>query len=554
MRKRLKIGLMSFTLVVTMLATACSGSGTANDPGNAEQTAGLLSEPGQLPLSKEKITLTVTVPQNSNVLSYEYGENDLTTWLEDQTNIHIKWNLYPEADARQKLNLELSSGGDLGDIIMGDFQLDNSMLASYGSQNVFLPLNDLIEKHGYYIKKMYEQYPNIKQATTAPDGNIYGLPQVGMCYNCDRAMRFWVNKSFLKALNMQVPTTTDELYEYLKAVKEKDPNGNGKQDEIGLVGSPKSWFSHVHQFIMNAFTHHDANGLYVKDHKVVAAYSTPEWREGLRYLHKLYSEGLIDPSSFTNDEAQLKQIVELNNGNTVGAVGNGGPHAFAAQDSTRLNYEIVLPLKGPNGFQTAYYNEFGVVGSYKFVIPSTSKNPEAAIKWIDFMYNRDTYMRSRYGVPGVNWEVPEGTTAANGGPAQFRLIGKDLWQEPQTVHWQGANTAWPPFGSDAREKLPEGRFDLETVLYNAAKEYDKYAAKVSVPKFFFDPETAKRYNELHTELKKHYEAATADFIVGNRDVEKDWDTYLQELKSIGIDEYLSIMQTEYDKNWKHLKK
>lgn len=92
---------------------------------------------------------------------------------------------------------------------------------------------------------------------------------------------------------------------------------------------------------MNAFTYQDANGLYVKDDKVIAAYTTPAWRDGIRYLNKLSKEGLIDQTSFTNDEAQLKQIVELNNGNNVAAVPSGGPHAFAANDATRLNYEIV---------------------------------------------------------------------------------------------------------------------------------------------------------------------------------------------------------------------
>ncbi len=553
MRKRVLNRVLVPMLSASMLLTACS-SDNAAQPGKTEsKEAANLSAAGQLPISKEKINITVTVPASPYVVSWEYGKNEFTTWLEDQTNIHINWNLYPAADAKTKLNLELSSGGDLGDLVMGNFSLDNSMVATYGSQGLLLNLNNLIEKHGSNLKKMYSDYPSIKQATTAPDGNVYGVPEVGVCYNCDRAMRFWVNKNFLKTLNMSVPTTTDELYKYLKAAKEMDPNGNGKKDEIGLAGSPKSWFSNVHQFIMNAFTYHDSNGLYVKDDKVVAAYTTPEWREGLRYLNKLSKEGLIDPSSFTNDEPQLRQLVELNNGNTVAAVGNGGPHAFAANDSTKFNYEIVPPLKGPNGFQTSYYNEYGMVGGYRFVIPAKSKHPEAVIKLIDFMYSHEAYLRGRYGVPGVNWEVPKDAIAANGGPAQFRLIGKDLWGQPQNAHWSGANGGWPPFGSDAREALKSG-YDLEVELFKAAKMYDKYAPKVSVPKFFFNPDTSKRHNELQTEIKKRVDAATADFIVGNLNIEKDWDKFQSELKQMGIDEYISIMQKEYDAKWKGSKK
>ena len=118
----------------------------------------------------------------------------MTTWEQDQTHVQIKWNLYPDADKIQKLNLELSSGGNLGDVIMGDFGADNSFLATYGSQGALLPLEDLIEKYAPDIKEQFEQYPDLKKSVTAPDGHIYGLRELGICYNCDRAMRFWITR------------------------------------------------------------------------------------------------------------------------------------------------------------------------------------------------------------------------------------------------------------------------------------------------------------------------------------------------------------------------
>ncbi|CAM3654774.1 extracellular solute-binding protein [Marinicrinis lubricantis] len=543
---------LSLMLMVSAVLSACSNGEGGNSGGNnkEEDTQLTLSEPGVLPITQEKTTIRITVPQDPTVISYEYGENELTTWLEDQTNVHIEWNLYPSTDSLEKLNLELSSGGDVGDLIMA-FEVDNAMLATYGSQGVFRDLSDLIDKHGHYIKKMYDEVPGVQQATTAPDGKIYSLNTIGECYNCDRAMRFWINSSFLEVLNMDVPTTTEELYQYLKAVKEQDPNGNGEADEIPMVGSPHSWFAGVDDFIMNAFTYQDSDNLYVKDDQIVAAFTTPEWREGLRYLNKLYSEGLIDPSSFTNDENQMRQMVELNDGNTVGAVPGGGQHVFAANDSTKMNYEIVLPLEGPDGFKNAYYNRYGKIAGPEFILPANGKNADVVMKLIDVMYSPEFYMRARYGVEGKHWEKPEeGVLAANGGQALYRIIGKDLWQEPQQVHWHGQGAAWPTFGSDAREALPEGQFDLESVLYKAAKAYDEFAAEITVPRFFFDNDTSRRFNELKTEIKKSVDAATADFIVGNRSIEDDWESFQQELESIGIEEYMSIMQEEYDANWK----
>ncbi len=36
-----------------------------------------------------------------------------------------------------------------------------------------------------------------------------------------------------------MPQTLDEFYTVLKAFKENDPNGNGKQDEIPMCGGEK---------------------------------------------------------------------------------------------------------------------------------------------------------------------------------------------------------------------------------------------------------------------------------------------------------------------------
>src|SRR5699024_7776392 len=46
----------------------------------------------------------------------------------------------------------------------------------------------------------------------------------------------WINEEWLDNLGMDMPETTEEFYEYLKAVKEQDPNGNGKADEVPFGG------------------------------------------------------------------------------------------------------------------------------------------------------------------------------------------------------------------------------------------------------------------------------------------------------------------------------
>ncbi len=97
----------------------------------------------------KKSTLKILVKGSASV--EDFATNDFTKWLEEKTNVHIEWEVAPEKSANEKLNLVLSSG-DYPDVIMG-FGVSPTQMMIYGNQGVFLPLNDLIDKHGVEIQK-----------------------------------------------------------------------------------------------------------------------------------------------------------------------------------------------------------------------------------------------------------------------------------------------------------------------------------------------------------------------------------------------------------------
>ncbi len=162
------------------------------------------------------------------------------------------------ADAQNKLNLMLASD-DLPEVIIGcNIRLDQMQILA--EQGVALPLNDYIEKYGVETKKMFETNPAIKALITLLDGKIYGMPHYNDCYHCSMSQKMWVYKPWLDKLGLKVPETTDEFEAMLKAFKEKDPNGNGKADEIPMSGSKLvngGWHSTIDQFLMNSFVYND---------------------------------------------------------------------------------------------------------------------------------------------------------------------------------------------------------------------------------------------------------------------------------------------------------
>ena len=86
----------------------------------------------------------------------------------------------------------------------------------------------------------------------------------------------------------------------LTAFKTQDPNGNGKADEVPFTGATTGWNTTLDGYLMNPFEYNDARDrLYLDGGNVVAAFTTDGWRDGLRYMSRLYDEGLIDQEGFT---------------------------------------------------------------------------------------------------------------------------------------------------------------------------------------------------------------------------------------------------------------
>ncbi|PYI55970.1 ABC transporter substrate-binding protein [Paenibacillus flagellatus] len=541
-----------------MLAlSGCSGKEEAATQEGEGGTGVVTNPPGQLPITNEKTTVKILVRGNSTV--EDFATNEFTKWLEQKTNVHIDWEVAPEKSATEKLNLVLSSG-DYPDVIMG-FGVSPTQMMIYGTQGVFLKLNDMIDKYGVEMKKMFDASPFYKDLITAPDGNIYALPQVNECYHCMYHQRMWIHKPWLDKLGLRMPTTTDEFYEVLKAFKTRDPNGNGKPDEIALSGSVQASSSHlfspsmIDSFLMNAFVYdHGDKKLYLENGKVTVPYNKPEWKEGLKYLRKLYAEGLIDPQALTQDNDQLKKLGENPDTVILGASSghNMGSVATLGGKSGRwLTYVAVPPLKGPNGFQNAAYHPY-VVGNGQYIITNKAKNPEVAFRLADFLFNSpETTLRWYAGREGVEWKYADKSEIGiNGKPAIWKQLTP--WGGVQNVNWSQTGPGYR--SNDFRlGEVQNPDQPLEVILYNETKQkMEPYQMPMDnvMPPVFFTADQAAELADLEKTILDHVKEMMARFVTGDADIDKTWDSYVKNLDNMNLKRYLDIYQQAYDTKFK----
>ena len=517
-----------------------------------------VSNTNGFPIVQQPITMSVATRYSPYVIDYD--DNDLSRFMETLTNVRIVWDLLPEGNSMERLNLMFAAGDALPDVIYG-MNLPNSMQITLGSAGLLIPLQDLIEEHSYNAKILFEEHPAVYSSMFSADGNAYSMSSFGNNTANRVAMRFWINQPFLDAVGMSMPRTTEDYYRYLIAVRDRDPNGNGLRDEIPLIGATNGWYQTIDGFLMNAFIinetidhreplHNRRRMFLTEDGIVDVAYNKPEWREGLEYMHRLHSEQLMATESFTLTNAELRALVEFEGASIVGSLPAGGPHSFSnTAGDRRTHYTIVPPLIGPRGVQWAYYNQFLGIGVGQFAITRDSLIPEVAIKWMDYCYTPDFFTRNRYGVLGRDWTIPPpGTPAVDGRDASYEEVLR--WGAQTNAYWAQSGVTWTRIESYNRAISPDP-FELEAVLWNARNVYWPYRFTRNVPKeLAFTPDEARDFTNLNTNLVQYIEQQMAQFVTGRLPLnDSNWNAYVQQIDRLGLAQLLQITQRAFDRSW-----
>lgn len=544
-KKKQVISLLTAAVLTGVSLTGCGSDGKSAKGGS--ENSGNLSAKGEFPVSDETVNLTVFAGKPATI--EDLDTNLFTKELEDLTNVHITWQTCTEDALSEKRNI-LFASGDYPDVLLSaNITKEEQML--YGEQGVLLPLNKLIDDYSVEFKKQLKDIDWLEAAITAPDGNIYALPQINECYHATMGQKMWINQKWLDKLGLEMPKTTDEFEKVLIAFKEQDPNGNGKQDEIPLSGAITGWNTGVEDFLMNAFIYNDGTEesyrTSMKDGKVDFVPNKEKYKEGLKWLAGLYKKGLIDPAAFTQPGDQYKQV-GMNEETLIGAGAGGSPLAFAQMGSERMGeYVAVPPLTGPDKTCYTAFNPIGMTAG-AFAITSADKNPAATMKWVDYLYSDKGTRRANEGREGEEWVVPkEGVLGINGEQAKWQRARRA--DDVQNVVWQGM--AVGAVTEDYRLSEVAGEIGttegFERFMYEETKDkYEGKQPKEYLPDVYILPEDLDEMAQIRGPLLDYVEQSAAKFTTGAMNIDKDWNAYIEGLNKLNVDRYIEILQTAYD--------
>lgn len=408
--------------VLLAMAGCGNGGGNADKPGTAgsspADSSGAKASPSAAAAAPAEISVFKFISAGQTFLP----DSELEKMIEQETGIQLNYEVALDTEYDKKLSLKVTSG-DVPDISWTYYpnRADHNKLVSEG---VFLPLDDLLPKFPKLQSLFNEQTWNALR--NPKDGKIYGIPWLQGPGGNGLAIR----KDWLDKLGLQEPKTLDEFIEVLIAFRDRDPDGNGKNDTI-----PMTVRSNLITQIYSYFTLFGVNPGWTPDpadpNKLLFGLVQPNAKEAIKSLKSLRDQGLFDPNWLIDKQTGLDRYKAGNVGAIL--VHLNIFRQFPTNEPTKDSV-ILDPITNNGNIWRYTYDAYPMY--YTNQISAKSKNPEAALRYLEYQLI-DGLDKIMWGVEGKTYTVENGVKAAipneERDPQYNNMVGLELTQPPNML-------------------------------------------------------------------------------------------------------------------------
>jgi len=434
--------LAALFVLATILAGCSKGDNGKNN--EASPSASSASSPSaSQPASEEAAPSVWEVGSEPLEFSmyHHYSWSDAPEW--DSTPFgryakeKLQVNVVPikaSGNHEQKLNTMIADG-KLPDVIWGDRGANVERLREAG---MLVPLDDYIAKYPNLRKWLNDETINMLRS---PDGKLYTFPN---WYNDEPYGNagYLVNKKIHDELGAPSLETTDDLYNYLKMVKEKygneiipfEPHLAKDLHGIGLLYTA---------FEENALYWYLGNQMRAipKGDQLTSVFVDPTFRESQKYVAKLYREGLMTQDAMTQT---LDQITEKVTTGRVAVYAGSSPTTVGMTAQIELEkqghpgYFMTWPIHKPGLDRNKIFpGSYATLGWNAAIITTSAKDPEKIFAFLDWMTGSEGHAILHYGPEGEMWQGFDADGYPNFSAALDVQKAAALEAENESIWWVG---------------------------------------------------------------------------------------------------------------------
>ena len=554
--------LLALLLCVVMVASVLVGCVGGEDAGEA--TVDIQANIGKK--APEGYTIKIGIPANSSVTDFE--NNAFTKWLEAESGYNIeivKYGVNADDYKAQIASDFMVPGYKMPDILWG-MHLGLQAIEDYGNEGKIYDLspyfnnkelsgqwwdalNEIEDKTfvDYAVDKLYADNRE----------SIYGFPYIEYCTYDMIRHQAWINQDWLDALDLDMPKSTEDLYNVLVKFRDGDPNGNGDTtDEIPMIGRVVN-YGDIVNWIVNMFCYmDDARMFRVDENGVVSGnYWSDEYREALIFMNKLVKEGLMPDTIFSMTSDDLSYLVNPINGVDKVGIWLGHPSLVLADGSEVVNNYVPVDAWG--------YEMIDIGNAYMTsVVTKDCQYPDAAWEIFMLMSSKEGTYRMRYGEKGVDWiDAAEGTKSFTGQDAEINVLNQATYGGINAQTWGNVSACLGVANENERTELSDNvtgwnRAKLEMMGKLYKVHWDAYEAQGGMPEGFLMPliyttDEDQECSSWRNNTTNYYKSSRASFIKGTGELNDpsdpvQWQKYIDGFAKVNYYDWLEVVQDIYD--------
>lgn len=380
-------------------------------------------------------------------------------------------------------------------------------LNSYIDQGLIEPITDLIKENAPYIQQMTDEGWTFASNNTV-DGEIWSVLQIPNVTGSGGG--FKVKKELVDETDWEFDPekiyTLDELGELFAAIKENHPD----MYPCGEVGSGAS-YDYV-GIVDNMGNKSYTGGLIGTDSTtVVNIMESDGYKDYIDHMREWNQKGYVYPDAATTDSS----LDDLKNS----GVSAGYFMMSAPVQKDKTEYMIRLT--------DVYQNTQGMGG---WVVPLTAEEPEAAIRFLDYMYKDPSIANLlQWGIEGKHYVVldkeknligfPEGVDANNSG--YYNTLG--LYGDTRYIYTWSEDQSQEENDAYTQEAMSNKTKAIGMIYSPSPEAQTKIAALASV------------YQQYAPALE-----------TGSVDVDQYYEEFISAMKAAGIDDVIAEKQEQLD--------
>lgn len=423
--------------------------------------------------------------------------------------------------------------------------LDDATRIGLANEGFFLALDELYPYSNGNIAKYYEEGEGkILKAYQSIDGHLYWASNMVIGdyegYPTGNYTVMYIRQDWLDKLNMAVPTTLDELVAYFVACRENDVNGTGVVDEMVAMspapGNATAWWG-----ISDMWFYADAEG------KWVTPFHTEGWKDYLMFLKKLNDMGMLEMTGAAGTLEKENKLLNTNNW-----ISRGATFSTPEGQPNPVYVPIVIKVYEDKPAYIICQPAYDISNRSHVVNAKTDKI-EAIAKLLDFTFTQEYILIGEGDHPdleGITWKRD---------PVTGYSVVPDVVEgnfDNYAARFKKASGQWcdglPRINTytDRKAEMIKNYPALNQAFM--ATEYGfgyphtliKNAMAAVLP--LSTEEESEIIADYSTDLTTYMSEVSMKLVLGEKSFD-DWDSYLEDLQAMGVEEVLEAYQARYDR-------